>query len=159
MKDVRDVTFDVGRSHLCFNDVSANIQPETVTFKPLNSPDLVQVLEQSFERNLVNTDEILEKYLGKPITVLVDFGEFTRKVSGVLLGYKDGYILNCKFGLQIYKDVVGFEFPALPDGFFTVPTLKWTVWSSQFLETPFEVAYRTIGLKWKADYILTLNQL
>ena len=27
VKDVRNATFDVGQSHLCFSDVSANIQP------------------------------------------------------------------------------------------------------------------------------------
>ena len=64
---------------------------------------------------------------------MVDFGEFTRKVSGVLLGYKNGYILDCLNGVNIFKEVIGFELPSIPNGFYAVPTLKWNVWSEQFL--------------------------
>jgi hypothetical protein len=48
---------------LYFTDVSSNIQPETVTFKALKDPESVRVYEQNFEKNLVNTDGILKKYI------------------------------------------------------------------------------------------------
>ena len=38
VKDVRAITFDQGQSYLYFNDVSANIETETVTFKALQKP-------------------------------------------------------------------------------------------------------------------------
>jgi hypothetical protein len=43
VKDVRSITFDAGRSQLSFTDVSANIQPETVTFKAVAAPNDVKV--------------------------------------------------------------------------------------------------------------------
>lgn len=43
VKDVRSITFVVGRSQLSFTDVSSNIQPETVTFKAVSSPESVKV--------------------------------------------------------------------------------------------------------------------
>ena len=93
VKDVREISFDQGNSLLYFTDVSANIQTETVTFKAVNKPEEIRVFEQNFERNLVNTNAILEKYIEKRITVYVELGEQTRKVSGKLLGYSSGYIL------------------------------------------------------------------
>jgi hypothetical protein len=48
---------------LYFTDVSSNIQPETVTFKALKNPESVRVYEQNFEKNLVNTNGILQKYI------------------------------------------------------------------------------------------------
>lgn len=37
VKDVREISFDKGRSDLYFTDVSTNIQTETVTFKALKN--------------------------------------------------------------------------------------------------------------------------
>ena len=46
----------------------------------------------------------------------------------------------------------------MPDGFFTKPTLNWKVWSEKERTTCCEVAYRTTGFKWKADYSISLSQ-
>jgi hypothetical protein len=48
VKDVRSFTFDKGASFLYFTDVSANIQTETVTFKPKSNIGLIRVYEQNF---------------------------------------------------------------------------------------------------------------
>lgn len=157
VKDVRQISFDKGESFLYFTDVSSNIQTATVTFKALKDPTAVRVYEQNFERNLVNTDGILKKYIEKDIDVYVELGTTSRRVSGKLLGYNSGYIIQTKTGIQIFNKIAGVEFPTLPDGFFTTPTLNWKVFSSQVLTTSCEVAYRTTGFGWAADYSLTLN--
>lgn len=36
--------------------------------------------------------------------------------------------------------------------------MNWKVWSSKKWSTSCEVAYRTTGFKWSADYSLTLNE-
>jgi len=48
IKDVRSFKFDKGTSFLYFTDVSANIQTETVTFKPTTNIGLLRVYEQNF---------------------------------------------------------------------------------------------------------------
>ncbi|MCB0371231.1 MAG: hypothetical protein KDD45_17900, partial [Bdellovibrionales bacterium] len=50
------------------------------------------------------------------------------------------------------------EFPSLPEGFYTKPTLNWKVWSEKAVTTDCEVAYRTTGFKWKSDYSIVLSQ-
>ena len=106
----------------------------------------------------MNTNSILKKYIEKDITLFVELGDMTRTVKGKLLGYNSGYILETNFGINVYNKIAGIEFPDLPDGFFTTPTLNWKVWSEKDLVTPCEVAYRTTGFKWKADYSISLNQ-
>ena len=76
---------------------------------------------------------------------------------GKLLGYNSGFILQTKHQIQIYNKVAAFEFPALPDGFFTTPTLNWKVYSLNEIKSKVEVAYRTTGFSWKADYSINLN--
>lgn len=56
------------------------------------------------------------------------------------------------------NNIEGIHFPSLPEGFFTVPTLNWKVFSKQAVTTDCEVAYRTTGFSWKSDYSVTLNQ-
>jgi hypothetical protein len=72
VKDVRSITFEKGNSFVYFTDVAGNIQTETVTFKPIPSKNdantnsisnKIRVYEQNFEKNLVNKNSILEKYL------------------------------------------------------------------------------------------------
>ncbi len=46
----------------------------------------------------------------------------------------------------------------MPEGFFTLPTLHWKVYSSKAITTDCEVAYRTTGFSWKADYTIILDQ-
>ena len=38
-----------------------------------------------------------------------------------------------------------------------MPTLNWKVFSEQAQTQKCEVAYRTTGFSWKADYIITVN--
>lgn len=88
----------------------------------------------------------------------MELGTTSRRVTGKLLGYNSGYIIQTKNGIQIFNKIAGVEFPTLPDGFFTTPTLNWKVFSEKPLTTSCEVAYRTTGFSWKADYSLTLNE-
>lgn len=67
VKDVRSFKFDKGASFLYFTDVSANIQTETVTFKPTSNVGLLRVYEQNFEKNLINKNSILQKYIEKDV--------------------------------------------------------------------------------------------
>lgn len=77
-----------------FTDVSSNIQTETVTFKPNNFVDSIRVFEQNFQRNLINTNSILQKYIEKQVELYVTLGNTSKRATGKLLGYSDGYILE-----------------------------------------------------------------
>ena len=85
-------------------------------------------------------------------------GDSSSRVSGTLLGYNKGFILQTSHGIEVYNEVQGVKFPSLPEGFFTLPTLNWKVLSFNPVTTDCEVAYRTSGFKWKADYTVILNK-
>ena len=158
VKDVRNITFDQGNSILYFTDVSSNIQTETVTFKAIENPESIRVYEQNFEKNLVSEEAILKRFINKKIEVVAQFGDSTRRISGTLLSYNGQFIIQTKNGVVIAKTVSAVDLPSLPDGFFTVPTLNWKVWSSEPQTAQCEVAYRTTGFSWKSDYSMTLNK-
>ena len=47
-----------------------------------------------FEKNLINKNAILDKYIEKNVEVVAVFGQEARKISGKLLGYSSGYIIQ-----------------------------------------------------------------
>ncbi len=57
------------------------------------------MFEQNFEDNLVNTNAILKKYLNKHIQVAAKMGDKSVTVSGILLGYNSGYIIQTANGI------------------------------------------------------------
>lgn len=158
IKDVRSISFDQGRSDLYFTDVSSNIQTETVTFKALKNPQNIKVFEQNYEANLINTDAILRKYIDKDIEICAKVGGNSTRVNGTLLGFSSGYILKATRGIEVYNNIEAINFPSLPAGFLTLPTLNWKVFSQTATTTDCEVAYRTTGFSWKSDYSVVLNE-
>lgn len=158
VKDTRSITLSKGRSDLYFTDVSAHIQPETVTFKALHETQHIKVFEQNFEANLVDTNSILKQYLNQNVEVFAKIGHDSVRIYGVLLGYSSGYIIKTSQGIQVVNHIDGISFQKLPEGFYTLPTLHWKVYSPKEITTDCEVAYRTTGFSWKADYTIVLNQ-
>ena len=67
VKETRTVTLVAGRGELAFTDVAEFIDPTTVSFADLGSPEGTRVLEQAFRFDLASRDKILERYLDKTI--------------------------------------------------------------------------------------------
>lgn len=157
VKDTRDIQFDQGESALYFTDVSENIQTETVTFKALGNSQSVRVYEQNFERNLITQEGLLKKYIDQQVDVVADFANEPKRISGVLLAYSPSVILRTERGIVVANKISAVDLASIPDGFFTMPTLNWKVFSEKAQTQKCEVAYRTTGFAWKADYIVTVN--
>src|SRR3954466_10214483 len=69
VREVRKLDVKAGENTLRFSDVASGIDPTTVAFKSLTAPDTTAVLEQNYEYDVVSAVKLLEKYLGKKITV------------------------------------------------------------------------------------------
>ena len=90
--------------------------------------------------------------------LVANFGDQARRVVGKLLSTNGKYILQTKNGVVVVQSISSINLPSLPEGFFTVPTLNWKVFSKKAQTLDCEVAYRTTGFSWKSDYSLTLNE-
>jgi hypothetical protein len=154
----RVVKLQSGRSQLKFADVAGLIDPTTVTFASLTDP-ATRVLEQNFQFDLVSTDKLLLKFIDKPITVERAVGNQSSKVSGTLLSSIDGLVLRSGDG-SIYslRDYSAVQFPDLPGGLNTKPTLVWDISSPKGGEQKSRVTYQTGGITWWADYNLIFNE-
>jgi hypothetical protein len=160
VKDVRELDFQRGKSVIKFADVAARIDPTSVHFKPVDSPDKVAILEQNYQYDLVSSTKILQKYVDEEIEI---FTKQDKSYKGQLLSHsKDNLTLKEPGGgIRIVRleEVRDMYFPTLPEGLITKPTLVWLLDSQVSGKRKAEVSYLTSGINWHAEYVAVVDQL
>ena len=157
VREVRGIELARGPVALEYRDVASSIQPETVHVLPLGSEGF-RLLEQNYQFDLLNPQKLLEKYVGRTVTVYR-----TNPATGVEEGV-EAEVLSVNGGpiLRIDGEITfnypgRFGFPEMPDNLIAEPTLLWR------LDTPggrqrVEVSYLTNSLNWKSDYVMVLDE-
>jgi len=157
VREVRTLDLPGGPLALEYGDVAARIQPETVHIRPLDTGRL-DVLEQNYQYDLLSPQKLLEKYVGRRVTVYR-----TNPVSGAeeaveadVLSVNGGPIL--RIGDEITFNYPGrFGFPEVPDNLIAEPTLLWRL-DGTGGRRRVEVSYLTNDLNWKSDYVMVLGE-
>ena len=155
VKDTRAFALDTGHNSVRFADVTSGIVPGSVH---VESPDgtPVSVVEQNFEYDLVSTAKLLQRYLGQRIQVTCESGEVH---SGILLsGGGDIIIEGDESSVVVLRadQIRDFEFPELPEGLASRPSLLWSMDAEQGGQHDLTVTYVSTGFGWSADYIVQL---
>jgi hypothetical protein len=155
--DTRRLALGRGKVELAFKDVSAFIQPETVRLHGATPGARFEVLEQDYRYDLLTPSKLLEKYVGREISVYrydPKTGRETKKTAEVL-SVEGGVTL--RIDGEITSGFPGrFAFPEVPRDLLEKPTLVWLLESDR-AEQRVEVTYLTQNLNWRADYVLELD--
>ncbi len=156
VREVRSLPVGVGNLELEYRDVASAIQTETVHIRPLGTG--FRVLEQNYQYDLLNPQKLLEKYVGRTVT-LYRYNQATEREEAVeaeVLSVNNGTIL--RIGDEITFNVPGrMTFPELPDDLIAEPTLVWLV-DSRSERQRLEVSYLTQQLNWKSDYVMVIDE-
>lgn len=159
VKDTRHVKLKAGLNALALRDVSAQIRPETALLRSINAPGSLTLLEQNFDFDLLTPEKLLEKYVGKTVSLVK-----TNPTTGVetteqatVLSANNGVIL--KVGNRIESGVNGARivYNDVPDNLRDRPTLVTQVNNKGATDQTVELSYLTGGLGWKADYVAELS--
>ena len=153
VKNVRRLPLPTGVTELKFGEVAAKIMPQTVHIKSLTDPARLQVLEQNYEYDLLTPQKLLEKFVGKEITILKDGVE----VPITILSTNQGVVY--KLGDRIFTGQPhNLIFPNIPNNLISQPTLVWLLENRSAAPQQIEATYLTQGITWKADYVAVLRQ-
>jgi hypothetical protein len=159
VKEQRSLTLNRGLNTLKFEDVAKHIDATSVKFKSLTDPDGTTVMEQNYEYDLVSADKLLQKFIGKDISVVTKDGKV---YEGTLMSFDGSQIVLMKDGAvtMVHRpdNVQDIDFPELPEGLITKPTLMWTVNARKRGRHDTEVAYITSNINWNVDYTLVTNK-
>ncbi len=160
--DRRALVFASGISALQFMGVAREIMPETVAFKSLTDPAGLAVLEQNYEYDLLSPKKLLDKYVGREVTLVFretqNNSTSERKVTATLLANNEQPVWKIGDKIVTGDSATRYEFPALPDNLIAQPTLVWLLEGGKAAKRhEVEARYLTGGISWTADYVLTLE--
>lgn len=158
VREVRRLPVSRGLVAVEFGDVAANLQTETVRVEAVGTSGRdFRVLEQNYRYDLLNPAKLLEKYLGRTVTLYRWNPELEREeaLEAEVLATQGGTIL--RIGDEIVVNAPGrIAFPEIPEDLIARPTLMWLV-DSDTDEARVDVSYLTGGLNWKSDYVMVLG--
>lgn len=159
IKDTRSITLPKGVNELRFMDVAATIKPVTVAVKSLAAPDQFMVLEQNYEYDLMNSQKLLDKYVGKTVKIIEKnlYQGTEKQVEAELLSNNNGQIY--KIGGEIHLGYSGnIVLPEIPENLIAKPTLTWMLNNESAKAQEIEVSYLANSINWMADYVMTVGQ-
>ena len=163
VRDVRQIHLESGVFPLKFEDVAASINPSTVHFRSLSDPAKLNVIEQNYEYDLLDGQKLLQKYVGKEVTLVRGEEEANStkwvETKALLLADNNNQPV-WKIGNEIVTGMPTswYRFPDLPGNFYSHPTLVWTLDNRGPQAQRVEASYLTTNMSWNADYVLTVGR-
>jgi len=160
VRDVRRLRLPAGTLDLRYMDIAAEVNPATVHIVSLTAPKDLSVLEQNYEYDLLSPQKLLQKYVGKELTLVRTETEnnSTKEVSvkATLLALNEGPVW--KVGNEIVTGIGTdrYVFPDLPENLYSKPTLIWLLDNARDGEQTVEASYLTSQVNWNADYVFTI---
>ena len=159
VEDKRVLNLPAGRSRQEFRDVSAQIQPETVT---LNGRG-VGIVEQNFEYDLLTPAALMQNAVGQTVT-LVRVNPATGaevRERALILAANGGVVMQIGDRIEVLRDdglPARVIFDRVPPELRARPTLSVTVQTNGGGRTPVTLTYLTPGLAWAADYVALFDE-
>ncbi|MGQ2932401.1 MAG: DUF4139 domain-containing protein, partial [Sphingopyxis sp.] len=159
VQDIRKLNIASGTSRIEFPDVSAQIQPETVSF----AADGATIVEQNFDYDLLTPGKLMEKAVGETITLVRTnpaTGAETRERAKVL-SVNQGVVVQIGTRIEVLRDdglPVRAIFDKVPENLRARPTLSITLDSQRAGVRDAAIRYLTGGMGWSADYVALFDE-
>lgn len=158
VNEIRSLDFKSGIGQLSFTDVPALIDASSVRFDLVGGGKSVTILEQNYAYDLVGPEQMYAKYIDKQIEMTDEKGNIYK---GTLLSYSGGSAIireeSGRVKIVSLGKITEVNFPVLPEGLITRPTLLWKYNSSTSGKQNCNVSYQTSGMSWTAEYVGVLN--
>jgi hypothetical protein len=152
VKDVRDARLPAGLHEIQYADVASLIDPTSVHLKSLTDPAGLRILEQNYEYDLLSSEKLMEKYVGKKVRLYQSDGTFHE--ATLLSTAGPIYEINGQIHLGHHGRLV---LPSLPENLVAKPTLVWLLRNQTPAPQKVQASYLTGGLSWKADYVMVVD--
>ena len=159
VQDVRRLDIAKGRSRIEFPDVSAQIQPETLSF----NAEGAGIVEQNFDFDLLTPTKLMEKAIGQTVTLIrtnPGTGAETRE-RAIVLSTAGGVVVRIGERIEVLRDdglPTRVVFDRVPPNLRARPTLSVTLESDRSGARPASIRYLTGGLDWSADYVALFDE-
>ncbi|MFH0972000.1 MAG: DUF4139 domain-containing protein [Candidatus Micrarchaeota archaeon] len=160
VKEMRSAFLPAGLTRFQMKGTAQFLDSTSLNLKDLGAGG-IEVLEQNFQYDLVTNYKLMEKYLDKEVEVELGQDKATgqrEKIKGKLISFMDGIVLQTATGIVTLSNYEKINYPVLPEGLITSPTIEWLLQNNKEGQHDFQVSYLASGLNWKADYVAIANK-
>ena len=147
-----ELQLEKGIQSYFMDDIPKTIEANSVIINPLKGK--INILSQNYEYDLANSTQILNKYIGKEIDIVMK----SESAFTGLLQFHDfqtiGIIENNtkKLILIQLSEIQNVSLASLPDNFFLKPTLHWKLSTDKSGNYPIDFSYLCSGMAWDVTY-------
>ena len=159
VEDKRQLDLPAGRSRQEFRDVSAQIEPATVTLSGRG----IGIVEQNFDFDLLSPAALMQKAVGQTVTLVRTnpaTGAETRERARIL-AVNGGVVMQIGDRIEVLRDdgiPARVIFDKVPETLRPRPTLSVTLDADGGGRRPVTLTYLTPGLGWAADYVALFDE-
>jgi hypothetical protein len=159
VEDRRVLNLPAGRSRQEFRDVSAQIEPATVTLSGRG----VGIVEQNFDFDLLSPAALMKNAVGQTVTLVrvnPATGAETRE-RALILAANGGVVMQVEDRIEVLRDdglPARVIFDQVPPTLRARPTLSVTVETQGGGSRPVSLTYLTPGVGWAADYVALFDE-
>jgi hypothetical protein len=154
VKERREIELRNGVNQVKYTDIPSGIDPTSVILEDPANKDTV-LLQQNYEYDLLNSDGLLEKYLGREVNV-TDRNDET--YTGTLLSHAgNSIVLKTEAGKVVVLEAFSKIELADSSGLSIKPALIWQIYSPVSGTRELLISYLTNGISWEANYALVAN--
>ena len=163
VQEIRQIPLPQGVSTVRFEGVAQSIIPQSL----IVSGGGFRVLEQNYEFDLISREKLLEKFIGREVTLIdrdgifagtpaAGSGNHATRINAQLIAnsFQPIFEVNGQILLGFDGQIL---LPELPENLFARPTLKWLVDAQRRGDVRADVSYLTEGFSWNADYVMLLG--
>jgi len=160
INEIRNMALPQGVQRVEFTGVPETIQAPSLQVRSATAPDQLQVLDMNYEYDLVSVKNLLDRYVGKELQVILpDPNDENSKIvrKATLLANNDAPIFRTDNKIYVgpYESVL---LPSIPEGLRPRPTLVWLLDNQGPAVQDIDVSYLAEELSWRADYVLKLSR-
>ena len=160
VREERNIDLTAGANEVRFMDVAEQIQAPTVRVAPIEGAPF-NVLEQNYEYDLLSPAKLLDKFVGQTITLvqqkMMNNSTVDESVEAKLLSNNAGTVWEIGGKIVINPPYSRIIFPNVPENLIARPTLVWQLNAAAAGRRRIEASYITGGMRWNADYVLSLD--
>ena len=159
IEDTRQLDLPAGRSRQEFRDVSAQIEPATVTLTGRG----IGIVEQNFDFDLLSPSSLMQKAVGQTVTLIRTnpaTGAQTQERARIL-AVNGGVVIQVGDRIEVLRDdglPARVIFDKVPETLRPRPTLSVTLDAQGGGRRPVSLTYLTPGLGWAADYVALFDE-
>jgi len=162
INEIREMKIETNNEpfEIIFEGVPTTIDPTSLQVKS-SSPQF-RILDQNYEYDLINTKNLLDRYIGKKLKVAIP--DLKAKEAGKFV-FKEAKLIsnNDRPIFEIEKEIYIGSYSSLmlasiPENLRAKPALVWLVENKGPSQQEIEVSYLAGGFNWRADYVLKVER-